>query len=322
MRVGKKKSGQTSRYELHGPHFRFQMLPAQHKLSMPIPTTSTISPQTNMALKRERSVSPKPTPSIFLSDKIVEQTSSFKAAFSPTLSVKALQNLPEFSTATHRIAAWRTRSKQKSLMPDKKILYDMGYDDDGEKWAGSRLQHVLNDTGAEGVAVVARWYGGQNIGPIRFTHIEDSAKNAIWNWKVANEAAMKEASTKKQKLEEETTRKELEKNLRERDLNIFVLRKLLADKNAKLNDLEPAPPTPQKAPPNYETMSMDALKRVDKARDASIAFILKEIDKVDEKLKIKDGLEDSTQGSLKDAEERQESVERASRSPVKESGGS
>jgi len=272
----------------------------------------------NMALKRERSVSPKPSLGIYRSDKIVEQTSSFKAAFSPTLSVKALQNLPEFSTATHRMAAWRTRSRQKSLIPDKKILYDLGYDDDGEKWAGSRLQHVLNDTGAEGVVVVARWYGGQNIGPIRFTHIEDSAKQAIWNWKVESEAVMKEASIKKQKLEDETTRKELVKNLRERDLNIFVLRKLLADKNAKMNDQEPAPPTPQKAPPNYETMSMEALKRIDKARDASIAFILKEIDRVEEKLKIADALEDATQDSWKDLEEGQESVERASRSPVKQ----
>jgi len=271
-----------------------------------------------MALKRERSVSPKPSLGIYRSDKIVEQTSSFKAAFSPTLSVKALQNLPEFSTATHRMAAWRTRSRQKSLIPDKKILYDLGYDDDGEKWAGSRLQHVLNDTGAEGVVVVARWYGGQNIGPIRFTHIEDSAKQAIWNWKVESEAVMKEASIKKQKLEDETTRKELVKNLRERDLNIFVLRKLLADKNAKMNDQEPAPPTPQKAPPNYETMSMEALKRIDKARDASIAFILKEIDRVEEKLKIADALEDATQDSWKDLEEGQESVERASRSPVKQ----
>ncbi|KAF2683505.1 hypothetical protein K458DRAFT_443584 [Lentithecium fluviatile CBS 122367] len=261
-----------------------------------------------MALKRDRSLSPEPSLDIYRSDRIVEQTSSFIAAFSPTLSVKALQDLPDFSTATHRIAGWRKRSRQKSLIPEKKVLYDLGHDDDGEKWAGSRLQHVLNDTGAEGVVVVARWYGGQNIGPIRFTHIENSAKQAIWNWKVANEEAWKEVSIKKQKLEEETMRKELKNNLRERDLNIFVLRKLLADKTAKLNDSEPAPPTPQKAPPNYETMSMEALKRVDKARDATIAFILKEIDKVDERSKLVDAFDSSTQDLWKDVEERQESA--------------
>jgi putative IMPACT (imprinted ancient) family translation regulator len=270
-----------------------------------------------MTLKRERSTSPVPSLAIYHSDRIIEQTSSFIAAFSPSLSVKALQNLPEFSSATHRITAWRIRSRQKSLVPEKKVLYDLGFDDDGEKWAGSRLQHVLAETGAEGVVVVARWYGGQNIGPVRFTHIEDSAKKAIRNWKVANEEALKEASIKKQKLEEKTVRKELEQNLRERDLNIFVLRKLLADKNAELNDLEPAPPTPQKAPPNYETMSMEALKRVDKARDASIAFILKQIDKVDEQLKLVNAPDDTTEDSWKDAEERQEPVESASQPRVK-----
>jgi hypothetical protein len=33
-------------------------------------------------------------------------------------------------------------------------------------------------------------------------------------------------------------------------------------------------------------MSYEALKKVDKARDATIAFILKQIDKVDEELKL------------------------------------
>ncbi|KAF2645752.1 hypothetical protein P280DRAFT_128453 [Massarina eburnea CBS 473.64] len=241
-----------------------------------------------MSLKRERSPSVAPPPNTFHSTKIVDSTgtSSFEAAFSPTLSVKALQALPEFETATHRIAAWRKRSRQRSLMPETKILYDLGHDDDGEKWAGSRLQHVLNDTQTEGVVVVARWYGGQNIGPIRFTHVEDSAKQAIWNYKSAADLIVQEQATKKQKLEEETKKKELEKNLRERDLNVFVLRKLLADKKAKLKgDREPAPPTPQKPPPDYEKLSMEALARVDRARDASIAFILKQIDKVDEDLK-------------------------------------
>jgi hypothetical protein len=275
-----------------------------------------------MSLKRERSPSiPLPT-NIFHSRKIVDSTgtSSFEAAFSPTLSVKALQALLKFKSSSHRIAAWRKRSRQRSLMPDTKILYDLGYDDDGEKWAGSRLQHVLNDTQVEGVIVCARWYGGQNIGPIRFTHIEDCAKQAIWNWKMSHQEEEKKSVIKKQKLEEETMRKELEKNLRERDLNIFVLRKLLADKNAKLNDEGPVPPTPQKPPPDYGKMSMEALKRVDKARDATIAFVLKQIDVVDEKLKAAGALEEPTQDSFKDAKEQQAPLRRASESPSKKKG--
>lgn len=201
-------------------------------------------------------------------------------------------------------------------MGNSKILYDLGHDDDGEKWAGGRLQHVLNDMSIEGVVVVARWYGGQNIGPIRFTHIENCAKEAIWKWRTADVEIKKEQVVKKQKMEEETARAELERNLRERDLNIFVLRGLLANKKAKLDDSEPVPPTPQKAPPDYAKMSLDALKRTDRARDATIAFVLKQIDKMDEELKLIEALEDSTPDSWKDAEESQKPADNAPSTPT------
>jgi hypothetical protein len=256
-----------------------------------------------MALKREHSPPVDVSPGIYRSDRIQQETSAFIGAFSPTLSAKALQALPEFRTATHRMVAWRTRSKQKSLTPNSKVLYDLGHDDDGEKWAGSKLQHVLNDTGTEGVVVVARWYGGHNIGPIRFTHIENCAKQAIRKWKEVDEAVKREHASKKQRLEEEATRKELEENLQERDLNIFVLRGLLADKKAKLEKTESTPLTPSKGLPDYGKMSMEALKRVDKARDATIAFILKQIDKIEEQLKAAESPNELTEEDWKDAEE-------------------
>lgn len=269
-----------------------------------------------MALKRERSPSLDAPTNIFRSEEIKHETSTFIGAFSPILSAKTLQALPQFRTASHRIAAWRKRSKQKSLTPESKVLYDLGHDDDGEKWAGSRLQHVLNDTGTEGVVVVARWYGGQNIGPIRFTHIETCAKQAIWSWKTTDDAIKKEHAAKKQKMEEETTKTELEENLRERDLNIFVLRGLLAEKKAKLDGVEAAPLTPSKGLQNYSKMSMEALKRVDKARDATIAFILKQIDKVEEQLKATKSSNDLTEEDWKDAEEA--FAEREANSPNKQ----
>ncbi|CAN9393410.1 unnamed protein product [Alternaria alternata] len=253
-----------------------------------------------MAMKRERSPSPKPTSEIYRSSTIQEQTSTFAAAFSPNLSAKVLQTLPEFRTATHKIAAWRKPSRQKSLMPDSRTLYDLGHDDDGEKWAGGRLSNVLRDTQTEGVVVVARWYGGQNIGPIRFTHIENCAKEAIWKWKNANTEIKKAQATKKQRIDEEAKRKELVNNLQERDYNIFALRKLLSQKKGKLQDEEPAPPTPQKMQ-DYGKMTMDALTRVDKARDATIAFILKQVDKVDEELKLVEAIEDGTQETEEEA---------------------
>src|SRR5690242_6181035 len=153
-----------------------------------------------MAQKRAHPESPPIIPEVFHSSKIDEQTSSFIGAFSPTLSATALQRLPEFRTASHRIAAWRKPSRQKSLTPSKPLL-ETGHDDDGESWAGGRIARVLNDTQAVGTVVVARWYGGQNIGPIRFAHIESCAKEAIWKWKVAVEDGEREEQRKKQRID-------------------------------------------------------------------------------------------------------------------------
>ncbi|KAF2185089.1 ribosomal protein S5 domain 2-like protein [Zopfia rhizophila CBS 207.26] len=274
-----------------------------------------------MSLKRARSPSPPPSPlEIFHSDSIEDQKSAFIAVFSGTLSVRALQGLPEFKSATHRITAWRKPSRQKSLMPQTKVLYDVGHDDDGEKWAGKKLEHVLVDQEVEGVVVVARWYGGTLLGPIRFTHIENCAREAIWKWRVADAEAKKEEAHKNQKLEENAARAaraELEETLRERDQSIFVLRGLLADKTAALNQSEPAPPTPQKKPPDYSKMSTELLKKMDKARDATIAFILKEIDKVEEQVKLLEDFNDSTQDSRKDREAKEETNEPASSQTIK-----
>jgi len=241
-------------------------------------------------MKRQHSGVHSHPSEIYFSASIQEQTSTFTAAFSPSLPAKALQALPQFRTATHKIAAWRTPSRQKSLTPSSRTLYDLGHDDDGEKWAGARLSNVLLSTQTTGAIVVARWYGGQNIGPIRFTHIESSAKAAISAWKAADAVAQRETTSKKIKADEDFRRSELINNLQERDYNIFALRKLLGEKKAKLSDGEPAPSLTPAKPVDYASMSMEALARVDKARDATIAFVLKQIDKVDEDLKLVEAL--------------------------------
>lgn len=253
-----------------------------------------------MAQKRTLPDSLPTIPEIFQSAKIDEQTSSFIGAFSPNLTATALQRLPEFRTASHRIAAWRKPSRQKSLTPSRP-LFDTGHDDDGESWAGGRLARVLNDTQVAGTVVVARWYGGQNIGPIRFTHIENCAKEAIWKWKVATSEAEKQEASKKQRLDDEVTKGDLMEELRQRDHNIAALRRLLAEKKVKLSGEEAAPPTPQKAI-DYGKMGLDVLRRLDKARDATVAVILKQMDKADEDLKLLDGLDDDEIDELEETD--------------------
>lgn len=55
-----------------------------------------------------------------------------------------------------------------------------GVEDDGEKWGGDRVMRAVRDLGASDVlVVVSRWYGGELLGPVRFEHIEKTAKMAL-----------------------------------------------------------------------------------------------------------------------------------------------
>lgn len=52
------------------------------------------------------------------------------------------------------------------------------HDDDGERWAGSKLQNLLEELDTLGLVIVVRIYGGILLGPIRFQHIAQCAREA------------------------------------------------------------------------------------------------------------------------------------------------
>ncbi|KAF2088706.1 ribosomal protein S5 domain 2-like protein [Saccharata proteae CBS 121410] len=246
-----------------------------------------------MSAKRKRSSSPSASsPGISISDiyrsaPIEDRASIFIGHYSATLSAKALQALPELKSASHRIAAWRKPSSQRTVLPNAKRLLETGYDDDGEKYAGRKLEKVLEEMGLEGALVVARWYGGVMLGPVRFAHIENCAKQAIRLSKAAEAEAERAEAQKRLKVKDEQSRDELEQILKERDQSIDILRGLLAEKtragpSSEHADAEKPPVTPKK-PLNYGAMPLQALRKLETARDATIAFILKEIDKAEEK---------------------------------------
>ncbi|KAK6903984.1 hypothetical protein I203_107495 [Kwoniella mangroviensis CBS 8507] len=59
-------------------------------------------------------------------------------------------------------------------------VYESDYDDDGETAAGSRLKHLLDILELENVLiVVTRWFGGIHLGPDRFKHINQAARDAL-----------------------------------------------------------------------------------------------------------------------------------------------
>lgn len=78
----------------------------------------------------------------------------------------------KISQATHNIIAYRITLSNGALLQD--------CDDDGENQAGGRLLHLLQILDvANTLVVVSRWYGGIQLGPDRFRHINNAARQVL-----------------------------------------------------------------------------------------------------------------------------------------------
>ena len=232
----------------------------------------------NLSMSQKRARSPSPAsiyPSrIFKSSPIEDRSSRFIAFYSPTVAAKELQAHIDLKSASHRIAAWRRLSRQGAL--DAKRLLEIGHDDDGEKYGGKALEKVLVETEVEGAVVVARWYGGVMLGPVRFDHIKNCARDAIMQWSSERERSAKKAKFR----EDEAERTRLIQILPERDQSITVLRDLLAEKNQQSSSASGEKRSPAKTP-DYSTLPLATLEKLEQVRDATIGWILKQIEKVE-----------------------------------------
>ncbi|KAL8896079.1 MAG: hypothetical protein Q9207_007886 [Kuettlingeria erythrocarpa] len=227
--------------------------------------------------KRARSADLDLSPELYKSSPIEDRSSRFVAYFSPEIPAKELQRHPKFSKASHRIAAWRKPSSQRSL--SSQPVFDTGYDDDGEKYGGKTLEKVLVAANLAGAVVVARWYGGVMLGPVRFDHIRNCANEAIAKWRAASSAR----PAKQLKVHDEGQRREeLIAILQERDKSITILRGLLAEKKGQQasSSQSAGGSSPAKAT-NYVTLPLPALEKLENVRDATIGWILKEIEKAE-----------------------------------------
>ena len=220
-----------------------------------------------MSRKRARSASPE-FADVWSSPVIQDRSSRFIGFYSPALSAKELRSRSDDQDATHRMAAWRRPSSQRSL--SSKPLIESGHDDDGEKYGGKAIEKVMEAMDIQGTVVVARWYGGVLLGPVRFDHIRDCAREAISKW-----LSDKEMATKKKKIEsEDQEKKRLEAILCERDESIAVLRGLLAEKKQTSSQPSSSPPKV----PDYSKQPLHVLRKLEDVRDATIGWILKGIE--------------------------------------------
>lgn len=100
--------------------------------------------------------------------------------------IKWLLSNPKIAKATHNIWSYRL-FKEKNRVIASEGSFPIGYDiisqdhdSDGENAAGTRLQHLLGIINAKNVFVmVSRWYGGIQLGPDRFRHINNAARQTL-----------------------------------------------------------------------------------------------------------------------------------------------
>ncbi|GCC36080.1 hypothetical protein chiPu_0014571 [Chiloscyllium punctatum] len=119
-------------------------------------------------------------PPIIHGEPITDRRSTFQAHLSPVVTpnqvkllLQELYQNKKIANATHNIYAYRIHCEDKQT-----FLQDC--EDDGETAAGGRLLHLLQILDARNVlVVVSRWYGGILLGPDRFKHINNCARNIL-----------------------------------------------------------------------------------------------------------------------------------------------
>lgn len=228
------------------------------------------------------------TSDVHSSREIRDEGSLFIGHFSATRNARNLQAMASASSADHRMLAWRVPSTQKTLVGARE-LYDLGSDEDGERWAGRKLEAVLIEQNVKGAVLVERWYGGVMLGPRRFAHIEKCARDAIAAWRSAAARGGDDAKRVRADEDQERVAKgKLVEELPRRDASIAALRGLLEEKikgkdaSRKADEVENLP---AKAV-DYSKMDIAVLRRLEKARDSTIAVLLKKIGEAEAAAKL------------------------------------
>ncbi|CAF4769011.1 unnamed protein product [Pieris macdunnoughi] len=121
-------------------------------------------------------------PDITHGEVIIDRKSSFQGHAAEVHSLddvtavlfKLKQN-KKIQNATHNMYAYRI---ERQAAKGTTILQDC--DDDGESHAGGRMLHLLQILDQKNtLVVVSRWYGGIQLGPDRFRHINNATRQVI-----------------------------------------------------------------------------------------------------------------------------------------------
>lgn len=144
-----------------------------------LPDISTLKLTENLHLFMGN-VEDEEMPPIKQGNTITDRRSTFQPHLAPVVTPRQVKMVLEklyenkkIASATHNIYAYRIYNEDKNS-----FLQDC--EDDGETAAGGRLLHLLQILDVRDVlVVVSRWYGGILLGPDRFKHINNCARNIL-----------------------------------------------------------------------------------------------------------------------------------------------
>lgn len=92
----------------------------------------------------------------------------------------SLKTNGKIARATHNMYAYRIIEERQTEKGESRTLKHQDCEDDGEHGAGIKLVHLLELLDARNVVVVVtRWYGGIHLGPDRFRHICNIARDIL-----------------------------------------------------------------------------------------------------------------------------------------------
>ncbi|XP_026639402.1 protein IMPACT isoform X2 [Microtus ochrogaster] len=140
---------------------------------------------------------------------ITDRRSTFQAHVAPVVCPQQVKMVlaklyenKKIASATHNIYAYRIYCEDKQT-----FLQDC--EDDGETAAGGRLLHLMEILNVKNVmVVVSRWYGGILLGPDRFKHINNCARNILVEKNFISSAEESSKSLGKKKVKKDKKRSE------------------------------------------------------------------------------------------------------------------
>lgn len=140
---------------------------------------AVVDPEDN-AFKHLQVSESEEKPEIIHGEPFTDRKSTFQAHVAHVITKEQVKQVMEelrqnrkISNAAHNVMAYRIFCEDR-----KSFLQDCN--DDGEALAGGKLLHLLQIVQARNVVVVVtRWYGGTLLGPDRFKHYNNCARDVM-----------------------------------------------------------------------------------------------------------------------------------------------